>query len=340
MRGTKSRRFQGALSAAVLAMALVIAGCGEDEQRDAAPRAADNAELRKQLRGATASSVEDFPAVAGRTLQEVADGLGATGPEFAPAGSVYTPGTNRVAFGVFDPKTGFVYGPTALYVADSPDAPARGPYTAPADLLVTDPPYRSQQAASESDPFAAIYSAQVPLARPGALSVLSVTEIDGQLVGAPGSLKVVSRKDDPVPAVGERAPRVQTDTRDQVARIEDIDTRVPPDDMHDIDFAKVVGRKPVALLFATPQLCESRVCGPVVDIALQLRERYGDRMDFIHQEVYVDNQVDAGLREPLSRFGVPSEPWLFVIGADGRVTARLEGSFGFTAMERALRSGL
>ena len=30
---------------------------------------------------------------------------------------------------------------------------------------------------------------------------------------------------------------------------------------------EVVGKKPVALLFATPQLCQSRVCGPVVDIA-------------------------------------------------------------------------
>lgn len=340
MRGTTSKPIRSALCAATVALALGAASCGEEQQDDATPRAADSAELRKQLRGATASRAEDFPAVAGRSLQEVADGLDGTGPEFAPAGSVYTPGTNRVAFGIIDPKTGFVYGPTALYVADAPGALARGPYPAPADLLVTDPPYRSRQAAAESDPFAAIYSAQVPLGRAGGVSILAVTKVDGQLVGAPGSIEVVAKKDDPVPAVGERAPRVQTDTREDVARIEDIDTRVPPDDMHDTDLADVVGRKPVALLFATPQLCESRVCGPVVDIALQLRERYGDRMDFIHQEVYVDNQVDKGLREPLIRFGVPSEPWLFVIGADGRVTARLEGSFGFAAMDRALRSGL
>ena len=38
--------------------------------------------------------------------------------------------------------------------------------------------------------------------------------------------------------------------------------------MHAKSFADVVGRKPVALLFATPQLCQSRVCGPVVDVAL------------------------------------------------------------------------
>jgi hypothetical protein len=63
-------------------------------------------------------------------------------------------------------------------------------------------------------------------------------------------------------------------------------------------------------------------------------------MEFIHQEVYVDNTVDRGLRPPLARFGLTSEPWLFVMDRKGRVTARLEGSFGFTAMERAIRTGL
>jgi hypothetical protein len=110
--------------------------------------------------------------------------------------------------------------------------------------------------------------------------------------------------------------------------------------MHSVDFADVVGRKPVALLFATPALCQSRVCGPVVDIAAQLKERYGDRMTFIHQEVYVDNDVNKGLREPLKRFGLETEPWLFTIDRHGRVAARLEGSFGFTAFERAIRAAL
>ena len=69
--------------------------------------------------------------------------------------------------------------------------------------------------------------------------------------------------------------------------------------MHDVDFADVVGKKPVALLFSTPQLCQSRVCGPVTDMELQMKSKYGDKMDFIHQEVYVDNDVNKGLREPL-----------------------------------------
>jgi hypothetical protein len=106
------------------------------------------------------------------------------------------------------------------------------------------------------------------------------------------------------------------------------------------DFSKVVGSKPVALLFATPQLCQSRVCGPVVDVALQQRARYGDRVEFIHQEVYADNDPAKGLRKPLQQFNLPTEPWLFVVGEDGKITARLEGSFGLDAVERALQTAL
>ena len=323
--------------------ASLLTGCGDDA--DDAPRqplAGSSAQLREQLKGATESQADEFPAVSGRTLQAVADGVvDATGPQVGLAGSVFTPGENRLAFGVIDPKSGFVYGKTAVYVADGPNRPAQGPFPAPADLLVTDPAYRSQTAASEDDIFAAIYETRVPFKTPGTKSVLVVTKVGQQLVGAPTQIKVTPTRRDDVPRPGERAPVASTDTVASAdGDVKAIDTRLPADDMHDVDFADVVGKKPVAVLFATPALCESRVCGPVVDIALQLKATYGDRMQFIHQEVYVDNEPAKGLRPPLRKFNLQTEPWLFVFDKDGRVTARLEGSFGFNAFERALKSAL
>jgi hypothetical protein len=96
----------------------------------------------------------------------------------------------------------------------------------------------------------------------------------------------------------------------------------------------------VALLFATPQLCQSRVCGPVTDIAVQMEAKYGRRMAFIHQEVYKDNNPRRGLREPLIRFHLRTEPWLFVVNRQGIITARLEGSIGVRAFEQAIKTGL
>ncbi len=77
------------------------------------------------------------------------------------------------------------------------------------------------------------------------------------------------KRDTAIPAVGERPPAIETDTVASArGDIESIDTRVPPaPELHEKSFDDVLGKQPVALLFATPQLCQSRVCGPVVDIA-------------------------------------------------------------------------
>jgi hypothetical protein len=324
------------------ALALAGAGCGSTEKSanpvDQVPQAGG---LRARVSAAAHPAARDFPAAQGRSLQALADSIGSGNVEAAAASSVFTVGTNRLAFGVIDDQGQFVYGKTAVYVAPSPAKPAQGPFLAPADILMTAPAYRSKQAATEQDPFAAIYAAQVPFRRKGAYSVLVATERDGKLVASTVQVQVSSKGADPIPEVGEKAPVVATDTLASAkGDVTKIDTRVPPSDMHADSFADVVGKKPVALLFATPQLCQSRVCGPVVDIAAQMKAKYGNRVDFIHQEVYVDNDPNKGLREPLRRFNLRSEPWLFVVGRDGRITARLEGSVGLGAFERALKTAL
>jgi hypothetical protein len=335
---------RGLLPTTIAVLLLALAGCGDGGGGSKAsedPVAQVPSALQAKVRAAQDPQKSDFPATKGKTLQQLADEIGG-GPSMGLAGSVYLAGQpNRVAFGVIDQQAGFLYGKTALYVAPTPDSPARGPFLAPADVLVTDAPYRSQQAATEADPFAAVYAAQVPFSRPGKYSVMSVTlGPDGKPVAAPGQLKVITKAQDRIPEVGDPAPKVTTDTVAAAGGdAEAIDTRRPTSDMH-ADFAKVVGTKPVALLFATPQLCQSRVCGPVVDEALQLRARYGDQIDFIHQEVYADNDPNKGLRKPLQEYNLQTEPWLFVVGKDGRVTARLEGSFGLNAFEQALQTAL
>jgi len=334
---------RGSLLAALAALILAAAGCGGDGGGSGTPEdpvAQVPSGLQDKVRAARDPQPSEFPATRGKTLQALADEIGG-GPEMGLASSIFVAGReNRVAFGVIDQNAGFLYGKTALYYARTPGAPAKGPYVAPADVLVTDPPYRSQQAATEADPFAAVYAARVPFAKPGTYSVMAVTLVDGKPVAAPSQIEVRSSARDRIPEVGEQAPEVQTDTVASAGGdVEAIDTRRPTSDMH-ADFSKVVGRKPVALLFATPQLCQSRVCGPVVDVALQLRARYGDEVEFIHQEVYADNDPDKGLRKPLQKFNLPTEPWLFVVGEDGKITARLEGSFGLDAFAQALKTAL
>jgi hypothetical protein len=329
--------------AALLLLVVGLAGCGGGggKAKDPVEQVPQAGGLQDEVRAAQSVRPADFPAVKGRTLQEVADAIGAGSMQAALASSVFTLGSNRLAFGVIDGQGQFVYGKTAVYVATAPGRPARGPYVAPADVLLTQPPYRSKQAATEKDPFAAIYAAQVPFRRTGKYDVLVATTEKGKLSAAATQIHVTTAKADPIPEVGEPAPRVQTDTvASAKGDIASIDTRQPPDDMHKVSFADVLGHKPVALLFSTPQLCQSRVCGPVTDLEAQMKAQYGDRMTFIHQEVYVANDPRKGLREPLRRFHLRSEPWLFVVNRSGRITARLEGSIGVRAFDAAVRSGL
>ena len=325
-------------------LALALAGCGGDDdggdgsQNEPSGTSDISPDFKSALDEAASPQKQDFPAPAGRSLQALANSIQAGG-QIGLASSVFEVGENRLAFGLIDDENKLIYGKTAVYVAPTPKDQAQGPFLAPADSLVTEGEFRSQNAAAETDTIAAIYGAEIPLEKPGKAAILAVTNVGGEQFGAATGITV--QKEDPVVSVGEQAPDVKTDTLASLGGVEEMAcTRKPIDDMHDVSLDEVLGEKPVALLMATPQLCQSRVCGPVVDIAAQLKSEYGDQVEFIHQEVYNDNDVEKGLREPLQAFGLPTEPWLFTIDRSGQVAARLEGSFGIESFREAIDAAL
>lgn len=331
------------LALALLCGALtVLAGCGGSKEGggSSSPNASAAPASSPAIASAEKPVAAEFPKPEGRTLRQLADTL-RPGPQAGLATSVYTPGENRLAFGLIDAENKFVYGRTAVYVARTPTAKASGPFLAPADSLEVRTAFRSQTSNSTPGELKAIYNTKVELPRAGRWFVLTVTRVGGALYGA--TADVVVRGETKIPGVGGDAPSVDTPTLASVNNdVAKIDTRTPPSDMHDVNLRDALGRRPVVLLFATPALCQSRVCGPVVDIAEQLKAAYGDSVDFIHNEVYVDNDPRKGLRPQLEAFGLQTEPWLFTIDADGKVAARMEGAFGideFRAAVEAAQSG-
>ena len=169
-------------------------------------------------------SEADFPPVQGRTLQQVADGVRAV--QAGLATQEFTPGRNRVAFGVIGRDNKLVYGPSAVYLARTPNDRAEGPFPAPADPLMVDPPFRSKQAALESDAVAAIYETEVTLPRPGRYAVLLVTKRSDGFVG--GGTEIRVKRNSEIPTVGERPPRVDTETvASSGGDVQAIDTRDP-----------------------------------------------------------------------------------------------------------------
>ncbi|MGH2763311.1 MAG: hypothetical protein ACRDLD_12165 [Thermoleophilaceae bacterium] len=317
--------------AGLLACALVASGCGGDDGEEPASQPPPPA------------SAGQFPSAKGKTLLELYEELPSGGPVLAPSTSQFVVGDNRFGFGLFTPgRDQIADAAAAVYVARAGGGEARGPFVARAESLQVDTQFRSQSSAADPDAAKFVYVTELPFDKPGKYEILGMARRDGRLVAATSALpQLTVRKDDLVPAPGERAPVIHTPTEADVGGdLEQIDTRVPPSTQHDSDFADVVGERPIVLTFATPRLCQSRVCGPVVDVAEQVKAEYEDQAEFIHMEVFVDNDVQKGYRPQLAAWNLPTEPWAFTVDADGRVVARLEGAFSPRELEAAVEKAL
>lgn len=338
---------------AVLLAAVAVIGCG-----GSAPTGSPSAGAAESR---PAPPRSDFPATAGRSLAEVVKL--ADGPAeliVSPAAMVFHRGENRFPFGVFQKDRSQVTdAKVALYFAKAPpkrakrgapnaeaaaeagkkalDAPAVGPFPAAIESLATKPAFRARTTTSDPRAASVIYVTHADFPSDGEWRVavlirrgekLTATLLPSVAVGEFGN----------VPGVGERAPLIHTPTAaDAHGDLSRITTRVPPDTQNRVDFAEVLGRQPIVLLFATPQFCQSRVCGPVVDVAEQVKHAYGDRVAFIHMEIYRDNNPNRGVRSQVRAFHLPSEPWAFVIDRHGTIRTAIEGAFGVPELTRAVK---
>jgi hypothetical protein len=310
---------------ALLAAALVTAGlaaCSSDSGGDEAAR--------------EAPSASDFPSAEGKTIEQIYGDQASTDLVLAPASIVFSVGENRYPFGVFEvDQTQVDDAEVALYFSKTANSPVEGPFPARVESLETKPAFRSKgvEAPGEARSY---YSAQVEFDRPGPWLAVAVLKTEEGFESS--RLPSPTVEDFPnVVRVGDPAPRISTPTAESVGGdLSKIDTREPPSTMHDVDFKDVVGKEPVVLLFATPAFCQSRVCGPTVDVAEQVKAESGDGVRFIFNEVYRDNDPNKGLRPQLVAFGLETEPWTFLINSDGKVEERIEGPLSVRELTAAV----
>ena len=140
-----------------------------------------------------------------------------------------------------------------------------------------------------------------------------------------------------VPQVGDAAPIMHTPTADDVGGdLTKIDTRQPPDSMHDVDYADVARQGADRPPLRHPGALPSRVCGPVVDIAEEVKSERPDDAAYIHMEIWNDNDPNKGPRPQVQDFNLETEPWLFVIDTDGKISTVIEGAFSKQELEDAI----
>lgn len=312
-----------------LAIAGLLTGCGSSgsDTADAPPGTVASAD----------SARAEFPSPRGRTIEDIAPK--GEGLVLAPSTSVMEAGANRYGFAIFDTARKQISGaPVAIYVSRKDGTGLKGPYVARSESIEVKPQFQSLTSSQDPDSAKSVYVAQVPVEKRGSYLAAAVVRLDGRnVVTSPFEFKAGASGGPPLP--GDQAPKVHTPTLSDVAGdAARISTREPAaKSLLQEDFFDVYGKRPVALLFATPALCQSRVCGPVVDALAQAQaEDSSGRTAYITNEIYEENRVDRGLRSQPAAFRLPTEPWLFVIDANGRVVERIEGAFSVAEVKRAV----
>jgi hypothetical protein len=314
---------------ALLAAGALLAGCGGSDKPDRPPP-------QPEPTGQPA----DFPSATGKTVDDLASMADGKGPVLAPSVSVLHKGVNRYGFALFDTAHKQITGAeVALYTVRPDGSGVRGPYVARSESLAVKPQFQSQTVAQDSGAAKSVYVADVPFTRNGKQAVVAIAKLDGRLLVTNGTpANVTAGASGGPPSVGDRAIKVHTQTLTDVGGdAAQLDTRRPfAKDLLQTDLADVLGKQPVVITFATPLLCASRVCGPVVDIVEQVKAGAPKGVAFIHQEIFKDNKVDEGVRSQVADWKLPSEPWTYVIDRGGKVSARFEGAFSPGELQRAV----
>ena len=169
---------------------------------------------------------------------------------------------------------------------------------------------------------------------------------DGKSVTARGAIQVLPETT--TPPIGQPAPASVTPTGDQVDDLASITSAPRPDpDLYRLSVDEALSSgEPLVVVFATPAFCVTATCGPQVEVISQLKERFSDRANFIHVEVYKNpHEIEGGrpaggVVEAVSEWRLPTEPWTFILDQDGLVRAKFEAFTTLEELEKGLRDVL
>lgn len=154
---------------------------------------------------------------------------------------------------------------------------------------------------------------------------------------AEAAFTVVAPGASSVPVPGGPLVSLPTPTTADKRGVDPICTRQPPCPWHEVSLdAAIAEKRPLVVLFSTPALCQSAVCGPVLDILLGLKQEFERRVRFVHLEIFTD-RTGKTTTPAVQAFKLQNEPFLFLAGPDGKVRERIDGPYDRGEAIEALR---
>jgi len=261
--------------------------------------------------------------------------------------------------------TALTAGPAAAAIGfkSAPAKNAISPLVLSTDLYASPDPQRFVFAIARGSKYASFGPAQVAFAAPGSTTAtvqdtnlykeglpkgrgIYVVETAFPTAGVWKAAAVTGGKKVPfavqvkptpeAPVVGAAAPRAASPTTANPLGVNPICTRIPACPLHDVSLSDVIGTgRPVLAMFATPALCQSQYCGPVLDELLAIMGPYRDRVSMVHVEIYSSNK-GATLSPTVTAWGLPGEPFLYAIDGAGTIIERLDGAIATNETKAAL----
>jgi hypothetical protein len=250
-------------------------------------------------------------------------------------------GRSLFAFGLSTPQGGLLRGGSPLvYAAKDETSKPLGPFPASSHQFA--PASRFDDKTIPRSPITGFYAVELDIPTPGNWLFAAVTTVNGRRGVGVGATPV---KPSVANEVGTEATSVKTPVATTERGLEEICTRKPPDRMHSISLDQALKNgKPTVVSFATPLLCTSQMCGPVVDEQLLVFEKVGEKKaNFIHVEEFLpgpdlkppppslENQSP-----PFKAWQLTTEPWVFVIDGRGMIRAAFAGPVVAAQIEASL----
>ncbi|MBM2826736.1 MAG: hypothetical protein HW403_800 [Dehalococcoidia bacterium] len=199
------------------------------------------------------------------------------------------------------------------------------------------------QLRAEPDSGFALYVAQVSFDRPGPWEVeVAVSGGGTSTIKASARFQVKERS--ATPGIGEPAPSSRSKKVGDAPSLEELTSASPADpELYAVSIDEAVASgKPTAILFATPAFCTSRTCGPQMEVIQRLKEKFRERANFIHVELF-DNPQEVAKDYTKARpspavleWRLPTDPWVFLVDSQGRIAAKFESFTTYEELEPAL----
>jgi len=299
-----------------LALAVLLAGCGSGDKGASKSKSSTTA-------GAAGASAGDL------SVQVASYDL-AVGPATRLIAGVVTGDGRLVGFGTVSMRVSYLG--TKVHPLKAVPGPAlEGRYLAIPGSEGPQPTPATPQIVTAST-VRGLYATEAAFDRAGFWQVEVTAKLEGREVKGTGAFPVLDKH--AVPAPGDKALSTDTltmttpDTPKAAVDSRGATGEIPDPELHQTTIAAALAAKrPVVAVFATPVYCTSRFCGPVTDMVQQLAHDYGDRASFVHVEIWRDFEkqvVNKSAADWLFRNDDLNEPWVFIVGADGIISIRLD----------------